>query len=316
MIMNAVFAGLLAVGCQPVAIGICPIPSVLLLTKESRAQGGIVVTASHNPREWNGLKFLSRRGLYLTAAEVEEFLDIYHQGEFSFAAPTSSGPSSGGGRDGPSSRQAPLQPRRGGHPEEGDPGRGRLLQRRRGHPPPRVPRDSGLPRLSFSTATPDGTFAHQSEPVPENLAELCRRVREAGADVGFAQDADADRLAIIDESGEALGEEMTLALAVQYILAKEPGPVVVNLSTTRAIDDMAREAGVPVFRTKIGETNVVEEVIRRKAAIGGEGNGGVIWPRVHHLPGLLYGHRPHPGDPGGLREGRFRPWPGRSRITS
>jgi len=136
-------------------------------------------------------------------------------------------------------------------------------------------------RTVFLNTTPDGTFAHQSEPIPENLVELCRQVKEAGADVGFAQDADADRLAVIDEKGKALGEEMTLALAVQYILGKEPGPVVVNLSTTRAIDDMARKAGVSVYRTKIGETNVVEEVIRRKAVIGGEGNGGVIWPCVH-----------------------------------
>ena len=281
MLMDAVFSGLLAAGCQPVDIGICPIPSALVFTKESRALGGIVVTASHNPKEWNGLKFLSRRGLYLTSAEVEEFLDIYHQGEFSFAA---------------ADKQRPILREE----DPAGPHLARLLSsldvetiRKKKF---RVAADccngAGailLPaflealgcRTVFLNTTPDGTFAHHSEPISENLIELCRRVKEAGADMGFAQDADADRLAVIDEKGEALGEEMTLALAVQYILGKEPGPVVVNLSTTRAIDDMARTAGVPVYRTKIGETNVVEEVIRRKAAIGGEGNGGVIWPRIH-----------------------------------
>ncbi|HVP91547.1 MAG TPA: phosphoglucosamine mutase [Terriglobales bacterium] len=281
MLENAVFAGLLAVGCQPVAIGVCPIPSVLLLTKELRAQGGVVVTASHNPKEWNGLKFLSARGLYLKASEVEEFLDIYHQGEFSFVRADR--------------HRAVL--------EEPHPTRHHLARLLRSL-------DAGLTRrkrirvvadcangagsvlmpefleaLGCETillnATPDGTFAHQSEPVPENLAGLCRRVREAGADIGFAQDADADRLAVIDAEGRALGEEMTLALAVKHVLGRTPGPVVVNLSTTQAIDDLAAAAGVPVFRTKIGESNVVEEMLARRAAIGGEGNGGVVWPAVH-----------------------------------
>jgi phosphomannomutase len=281
MLENAVFAGLLAVGCQPVAIGVCPIPSVLLLTKELRAQGGVVVTASHNPREWNGLKFLSGRGLYLSATEVAEFLDIYHQGEFSLVRADRHRP--------------PL--------EESGATRHHLARLLKSLDVDRIRRErfrvvadcangAGavlMPEFlealgcqaTLLNARPDGTFAHQSEPVPENLAGLCRAVREAGADVGFAQDADADRLAVIDEKGEALGEEMTLALAVRFVLSKTPGPVVVNLSTTQAIDDLAREAGVPVFRTKIGESNVVEEMLARRAVIGGEGNGGVVWPVVH-----------------------------------
>ncbi len=281
MLENAVVAGLLATGCQPLEIGICPIPSVLLLTKALRAQGGVVVTASHNPREWNGLKFLSHRGLYLTPSEVDEFLDIYHQGEFSFAGAE----------------------KHRGVAAEPDPTRhhlARLLQsldvdliRRRKI---RVVADCNngagaalLPKflealgceVDVLNATPDGTFAHPSEPVPENLSQLCRRVRGVRADVGFAQDADADRLAVVDERGQALGEEMTLALAVKYVLSRRPGPVAVNLSATQAIDDLAAAAGVPVYRTKIGETNVVEELLACGAVIGGEGNGGVIWPEVH-----------------------------------
>ena len=254
-----------------------------LLTKELRAQGGIVVTASHNPREWNGLKFLSARGLYLDAGEVEEFLDIYHQGEFAFVR---------------SDKHRVLL-------AEDRPTRhhlGRLLKAldvetiRRAKI--RVAADCAngagamlMPEFlealgceaTWINATPDGTFAHQSEPVPENLGELCRSVREAGADVGFAQDADADRLAIVDEKGEPLGEELTLALAAEFVLGRTKGPIVTNVSTSRAIDDIGRKHGVAVIRAKTGEINVVERLLGlpEPAAIGGEGNGGVILPAVH-----------------------------------
>jgi phosphomannomutase len=128
---------------------------------------------------------------------------------------------------------------------------------------------------------PDGAFAHHPEPVPENITKMSQIIKKRKADVGFIQDADADRLAIINEKGEPIGEEITLALAVKHILDKKRGPIVTNLSTTRAIDDIAGDYRVPVFRTKIGEINVVEEIIRKNAVIGGEGNGGVIFPEIH-----------------------------------
>lgn len=278
MLENAVRAGLLATGCQPVDIGICPIPSVLLYVKESGAAGGIAVTASHNPAEWNGLKFLSARGLYLTASEVAEFLDIYHQGEFSFA---------------PADRLKP--PLRAGDALQAHLARllkaldvERIRKRRL-----RVAFDAGggagaalmpdfLAALGCEAIGLDaGGGARASEPSAENLGALVRLVRRERADVGFAQDADADRLALVDERGRPLGEELTLAFAVRRVLMTDPGPVVVNLSTSRAIDDLARRAGVEVFRTRVGESNVVEELRARGATIGGEGNGGVIWPRIH-----------------------------------
>jgi phosphomannomutase len=122
----------------------------------------------------------------------------------------------------------------------------------------------------------NGLFPHNPEPLPGNIVELCEAVRRTGADLGFAQDADADRLAIVDEKGEPLGEDATVALAIRHWLSKRPGPVVVNLSTSRMIDDIAADFGVPVFRSPVGEVNVVEAMIRHKADIGGEGNGGVI----------------------------------------
>ncbi len=130
---------------------------------------------------------------------------------------------------------------------------------------------------------PAGDFAHDSEPLPENIADICRLVRRAKADIGFVQDADADRLAVVNERGEPLGEELTMALAVRHVLAKRRGSIVCNLSSSRIIDDLAAERGCRVFRTRIGEINVVEKLLaaRPRAVLGGEGNGGVIDPTIH-----------------------------------
>jgi len=281
MIKHAVFSGLLSVGCQPVDVGICPIPSFLVLTKESSAIGGIAVTASHNPKDWNGLKFISGEGLYLNPSQTQEFLDIYHQGEFTLV-PTDK-------HKGLLLEKNPTNPhlkkllnaidvekiRRKKFKVVIDcyNGAGAVLA-------PRFLEALGCKTILLNPI-PDGAFAHHLEPVPENLDSLCRAVEESGADVGFVQDADADRLSIVDEKGNPLGEELTLALSVMYLINKDPGSVVINLSTSRAIEDMTREYDVPLFRTKIGEIYVVDEILNTKAAIGGEGNGGVIFPAVH-----------------------------------
>lgn len=281
MIKNAVFSGLLSVGCQPVDVGICPIPSFLVLTKDNSAIGGIVVTASHNPKDWNGLKFISGEGLYLNPSQIQEFLDIYHQGEFTLV---------------PADKHKNLLFEK----NPTDPHLKKLMNtldvegiRRKKIKvvidcsngagavlAPRFLEELGC-ETTLLNPIPDGALAHHPEPVPENLNALCRTVEESGADVGFVQDADADRLAIIDEKGTPLGEELTLALAVKYVLSKNPGSVVINLSTSRAIEDLAHDFNVPLIRTKIGEINVVDEILNTKATIGGEGNGGVILPAVH-----------------------------------
>ena len=283
MILQAVIAGLLASGCQPVDVGICPIPSFLFLAKDSKSSGGISVTASHNPKEWNGLKFISRDGLYLTPHQVEEFLDIYHQGDFAFAGPDRLKILR--------SESQPVEPhlkkllghfnadliRRKKFKVALDccNGAGAMLA-------PRLLQELGCEAVIIN-AVPDGSFAHQSEPLPENIREICRTVVKSGADIGFVQDADADRLAIVNDKGQPIGEELTLALAAQYTLGKKKGSVVCNLSTTRAIDDIAAAKKAPVFRTKIGEINVVEKVLSAEpaAVIAGEGNGGVILPEIH-----------------------------------
>lgn len=283
MLKKAVLSGLLSVGCQPVEIGICPIPSIQILTKETKAVGGIAVTASHNPKEWNGLKFISREGLFLNYHQVEEFLDIYHQGEFSLVKVSQ--------YKTPRSEENPTKPHLKKLLAFLDV---ELIQQKEirvaidcanGAGAVLAPKFLKALRCKniFINAVPDGSFAHQPEPLPENIAELCSTVVKEKADVGFVQDADADRLAVVNEKGEPLGEEMTLALAARHVLGKKPGAVVVNLSTSQAIDDIAEEFNVPVFRTKIGEINVVERILalQGKTAIGGEGNGGVVLPDIH-----------------------------------
>lgn len=281
MLKKAVISGLLATGCQPVEVGILPIPTILFLTREKQATGAIVVTASHNPLEWNGLKFIGPEGLYLKSSQVEEFLDIFHQGEFTFV---------------PADRiKNVVQEKKAGQLHLD-----RILSRvklqaiRKKHfrlvvdcangagatLMPQFLEQLGCEAIYLNTEI-SGTFAHQSEPTPENLKELCRKVKEYRADLGLAQDADADRLALVDEKGRPLGEDMTLTLAVAHQLSRKRGPVAVNLSASMVIDDLGKKFRVPVFRTKIGEINVVEKMLEEKAVIGGEGNGGVIWPEVH-----------------------------------
>jgi len=283
MLTEAVIAGLLAVGGQPVDAGICAIPTFLYLTKAQKAAGGIAVTASHNPKPWNGLKFISRDGLYLNPHQTEEYLDIYHQGEFAYVpADRYKSISAIPDANEPHLRAilahvdaVRIRKRRFRVALDCNNGAGAVLA-------PRLLAEFGCEVVPIYTE-PNGEFAHDPEPLPENITEICKAVRESKADIGFVQDADADRLAVVDEHGRPLGEELTLALAARYILHKRKGSVVCNLSTSRVIDDIAAARGVKVFRTKIGEINVVQKLLsaRPRAVIGGEGNGGVIYPDVH-----------------------------------
>jgi phosphomannomutase len=281
MIQKAVFSGLLSVGCQPVDIGVCPIPSTLVLTKESQAFGAIVVTASHNPPEWNGLKFINRKGLYLSRSQVTEFLDIYHQGEFSWVETDQI--------------KAPIiepEPTRTHLEKLLDYLDVKAIQNKKFTVAADCCHGAGdkllaefLERLGCRLILVEGFLSEgklpHHEPTADNISYLGHEVKTSKADIGFAQDADADRLAIVDEKGVPLGEELTLALAVDFVLSRKSGPVVFNLSTSRAVEDIARNYGCPVYRTKIGEINVVEQILAQKAVIGGEGNGGVIFPAIH-----------------------------------
>ncbi|HWW75126.1 MAG TPA: hypothetical protein VNZ44_07015, partial [Pyrinomonadaceae bacterium] len=284
MVRQAVVAGLLSSGCRIVDLGVCPVPTVQLMVRVLRARGGICITASHNPAEWNALKFIDSAGLFLGAGQARQLLDIYHQGEYRKVA---------------GAEMRAVEPLAGAvdlHVKAILDALGPLPSKSGGGRRLRVAVDScngagsvAAPRLLEAlgvevfpvNVTPDGTFPRGAEPLPENLAALCELVRKERCDVGFAQDMDADRLAVVDERGEAVGEEYTLVLAARYVLAREPGPLVANLATTGALDALAARFGCPVYRSKIGEANVAEEMLRRRATIGGEGNGGVIYPRIN-----------------------------------
>jgi len=281
MVKQAVIAGLLGTGCIPVDLGIVPVPALQLHVRQAGAFGGICITASHNPIQWNALKFFGSDGIILRPNQAEELVDLYHQGMYA------------------------RVPAEGIHTVRTDDSTLRrhweaifsavdveAIRRRRfkvavdccngaaSKATPEFLRALGCQVVELYT-DPDRPFPHNPEPIPENIGDLCRVVQESGADIGFAQDADADRLAIVNERGEPLGEECTLALAVRHVLKRRPGPVVVNVSTSMMIDRIAEQFHCPVIRTKVGEVNVVEAMLAHKAPIGGEGNGGVIMPSLN-----------------------------------
>ncbi|HEV2912994.1 MAG TPA: phosphoglucosamine mutase [Pyrinomonadaceae bacterium] len=289
MVRHAVVAGLLSSGCRVVDLDICPVPTVQLLVRRLHARGGIAITASHNPAEWNALKFTNSAGLFLSGAQARQLLDIYHQGEYVkvSGAEMRSVERSAAALDlhiqavlntlGPLAQGA----RRLRVAIDSCNGAGSIIA-------PRLLAALGAEVIPINV-TPDGLFPRGAEPVPENLGALRQAVIEHGADVGFAQDMDADRLAVVNELGEAVGEENTLVLAARYVLGRERGPMVANLSTTHVLDAVARSFDCPIYRSRIGEANVTEEMQRRGAIIGGEGNGGVIYPRINFARDSLVG---------------------------
>jgi phosphoglucosamine mutase len=281
MVKHAVIAGLLSTGSRVIDIGVCPVPTVQLQVRQRRAQGGIAITASHNPAEWNALKFIGSNGLFLDSGQARELLDIYHQGEYTKV----------GGADLRTVEEVEgatdlhikaILDALGPLPQtekklrvvlDSCNGAGSLVG-------PQLIEALGAEVIPINV-TPDGSFPRPAEPVPENLGELCRAVKHHQADVGFAQDMDADRLAIVSDRGEPIGEDYTLVLAILHVLGREKGPVVANLSTTSAVADIAKRFDCPVFLTKIGEVNVTDGMQQHGAVIGGEGNGGVIYPRIN-----------------------------------
>lgn len=282
MVKCAVFSGLISTGSQVIDCGVCPVPSLQVMVRRLNADGGIMITASHNPIEWNALKFFQPDGTYLNSQQAEELLDIYHQGEFIRAAWKG---------------YLPVRIEENVFQHHLDiikdfvdvdvirakkfrvaidccNGAGSIVTSQ-------LLKELGCDVVAINDI-PNGIFPHNPEPIPENLTELCKLVKEKKVDIGFAQDADADRLAIINETGEPLGEEYTLALVTQAVIKRKPGTVVANLSTTRALDDVAKMYNAQIVRSKVGEINVVETMKKVGAVVGGEGNGGVIIPEINY----------------------------------
>lgn len=279
-IKDALFKGLLSTGCEIIDLGICPTPSVQIMVEELKAAGGIVISASHNPAEWNGLKFIRKDGIFLNEAEGKTFLKFHKSRNFitsKISKPVHKATTTENihiNKVLSCTKIKIIKQKKFKVVLDSCNGAGSIIT-------PKLLEALGCEVIKIN-CIPDGLFPHNPEPIPSNLKELMAKVRETGADIGFAQDADADRLAVVSEKGEAIGEEYSLCLAVKFVLSKSKGVVVTNLSTTRAVDDIAKEYGCRVIRTKVGEVNVAEKMKAEKAVIGGEGNGGIIDPRIHY----------------------------------
>lgn len=279
MLRQAVLSGLLATGCRVVDLGIASTPTCGVMVSHLSAGGGLQITASHNPIEWNGLKPFAPHGGVFDAAWGQKLLAALEHPpawkrwhELGRVEP---GPDAGEvhlRRIWPLIDREAIRRRRFRVVLDVNHGSGAVLG-------PRLLEELGC-EVTVLGGTPDGCFEHPAEPLKENLQTLVNAVRTLQADVGFAQDPDADRLAIVDEQGRYIGEELTLALCVDHVLSREPGPVVVNGSSSRVTADLAARYGCSFHRSPVGEAHVVSLMRQVQARIGGEGNGGVIEPKV------------------------------------
>jgi phosphomannomutase len=282
MFCRVVAGALQSTGCDVIDVGLAPTPTALYSIRALQADGGIVVTASHNPVEWNALKLASAEGMFLDADEAP----LMHA--FVNDRPIRRAQWDGLGDvvadDGAVERHlravlgipyldlAALRARRFRVVLECINGAGAVLL-------PQLLRELGCEVIGLNLE-PTGRFAREPEPVAQNLGDLERAVREHGADIGLATDPDADRLSLVSDAGRAIGEDFTLALAATTVLRRRQGPVVTNLSTSRVLQDVSDAAGVELHRAPVGEIHVARAMERVGAVIGGEGNGGVILPDV------------------------------------
>jgi phosphomannomutase len=284
MVFRAVAAGLSAAGRDVVDLGLATTPTTQIAVEHLRAAGGVILTASHNPAEWNALKFLSARGEFLGPEEGRAVRERY-EADRDLWVPWDR---VGSVREEPGALAWHLERVLGLEYLDLPAIRGRAL---------RVVVDGCasvggvavpalLERLGASVVKldcePDGAFTRELEPLPEHLGALGRAVRDSGADFGVALDPDSDRAAFVDAFGTPLGEEYTLALGTRVVLARRKGPVVTNLSTSRMLDSVCSEAGVELYRTPVGEAHVVAVMRAKQAIAGGEGNGGMILPAAHY----------------------------------
>lgn len=283
LVRDSVVSGLRATGRDVVDIGVVPTPTVEIAVKELKARGGICVTASHNPAQWNALKFFSDRGEFITPAQFNKLKALKDNEVFSFVPHTKVGRLTYDDRFVDIHirkvlalrviNRAAVKKARYTVVVDAINGAGsRAL--------PELLERMGVKVIRLNCEG-DGNFVHEPEPLPENLASLGAAVKRHKAHLGMACDPDADRLALVDHTGRPIGEELTLAISVRHVLRTDSGPTVINLSTSTVTAEAARKAGSKVHLSKVGEANVVELMRKKKAVIGGEGNGGVIYPKFH-----------------------------------
>ena len=284
MIQNFVQNSLISLGINVIDLGLSTTPTVELMVKEYNANGGIVITASHNPAHWNALKLLDNNGEFLNSKSGEEIVKISKSDSYVFSEVFDLGTVS------------KIKNSMKTHIDsilsldivntdlikktnlkvvvDGINSSGGII----------VPMLLNELDINYSTifCDPSGDFQHNPEPLKKNLNELCKKVVEEKADLGIAVDPDVDRLVFICENGKIFGEENTLVACADYVLSKNPGPTVSNLSSSRALIDITKSYNQPYYASAVGEVNVVAEMKSKQAVIGGEGNGGVIYPKSHY----------------------------------
>ncbi|WP_069130920.1 phosphoglucosamine mutase [Rhodohalobacter halophilus] len=280
---DIVCATLQSVGCDVIKVGIAPTPTVAMGVLKHQADGGIILTASHNPAQWNALKLLNSKSEFLDADQGKEVLDIADKGEFEYK---------------PFDQIGSVNEDTNAITDHID----RILKL------PYIDADLikkrnftvavdavngagsvALPQLLEALGVnvkkincePNGIFPHNPEPLPENLTEICEFVKNNECDLGVVTDPDGDRLALVDENGRLFGEEYTQVAAFDLFLSKKPGDTATNLSSSRAADDITKKYGQTCHRSAVGEINVVKVMQKQGAVIGGEGNGGVINADLH-----------------------------------
>lgn len=291
VLKRAAVSGLLSVGCDVVDLGICPTPTLTLATEKLGAVGGICITASHNPFQWNGMKFVEKDGTFLNKKKMEKLNLLVQKTNISHIKKV------------PLCKLSPKEDWYKKHIDyilklgfvqkdkirkanlkvvvDCNNGAGSRIA-------PLLLRKLGCKIVELNCDF-SKSFAHAPEPTVENLLSLAKVVRDKNADVGFCLDPDGDRLSLVADEGTPLSEEYTLALATRFILSKNPKEVVINLSTSRMTQEVAEKSGCKVYRTPVGEYNVAKKLKEIKGVIGGEGNGGVILPELHYTRDALVG---------------------------
>ncbi|WNJ16759.1 phosphoglucosamine mutase [Pontibacter sp. G13] len=292
MVQNLVSSTLVGLGFKVLDLGISTTPTVEVAVPEVQAAGGIILTASHNPVEWNALKLLNARGEFVTKKDGLEILEILNNAYYTFSDVRELGsiePVSDWGAkhidkilalplvDKYAVEKAKLKIVVDGVNSSG------------GIYVPQILEAMGIAEIVKINCEPSGWFSHNPEPLEKNLTEICDYIKANGADLGICVDPDVDRLVFIDNEGKMFGEEYTLVAVADYVLQHTKSAVVSNLSSSRALRDLAERHGCPYYASAVGEVNVVEIMKRRDALIGGEGNGGIIYPELHYGRDALVG---------------------------
>ena len=291
MVHHIIIGNLISIGLDVIDLGLATTPTVEMAVTAEQADGGIIITASHNPKQWNALKLLNNKGEFISEKVGQDVLKKANSSKFEFVDVDKLGQVTHKDYldyhiqkilEIPYVNVEAIQAKQFKVVVDAVNSVGGIAV-------PALLKALGVEAIHELYCEPNGKFAHNPEPLPENLSALCSEVKQQKADVGIAVDPDVDRLALIDEKGIPFGEEYTLVSVADYVLQHKPGNTVSNLSSTKALRDISRKHKVSYTASAVGEVNVVEKMKATNAVVGGEGNGGIILPELHYGRDALVG---------------------------